>query len=428
MNDFHLNDSFPPTTPGFHRRMEETLHNLKEAESMKKRKKMTIALAVALIGAMALAGLAYAASQTGLIDRLFRGAQPSQEAAKLVTPLNLSATEGGVTYTLEEYLFDETGLYVGWSLQTDSREPVIVTTAHIASTLGFENLNDNQMPESLDLWTGVVLDADEEDTVFSDRYQATSWAGLVNGLPAEPFDVTMTAFVIKPDMPMIPSEEAESGGTYLLLDEYNAAMTVSFASSFTREADGSSEYKPLDVERYSDESLEDAHVTSKAWLDAYERALVGEGYASQVKRIDLTFTVAPDAANITHTEIQGDNRFVFDDFTVELTRVDFSPSSTHIDYIVTVHAPDGSYEDLYESKYFKRFIELYVDGEHVQMEKMQGAEDESSFSGEMWGPPLTEIPDSVTLILMQPGELEKDNVLLEEYTMEVKLNKLSANP
>lgn len=81
----------------------------------KTRIKLSTALIAAMLSVLLLAGAALAASQSGLLARLFIDT-PSEEAQRNVVEGGMSASDGGFTLTVEELLRDDDKLYYSLGL------------------------------------------------------------------------------------------------------------------------------------------------------------------------------------------------------------------------------------------------------------------------------------------------------------------------
>ena len=121
-NDLDLSRAVPPMPESFVKRMDETL---KEIERMKKRKKLTIALAAALVAMLALTSVAVAqAIDSGVLNRLFGKQEVPQQAAELLQTNVNTVSQDGVTLSIDELLFDGRSLNWQWSVSSEREDAV----------------------------------------------------------------------------------------------------------------------------------------------------------------------------------------------------------------------------------------------------------------------------------------------------------------
>jgi len=196
---------------------------------------------------------------------------------------------------------------------------------------------------------GLLLGDRVNGAPLKRSYSATSRIDL-SGLATldKPFGVTMTALFMRPVAPIVKEADmtdrefsptlmlmpdfADCKGFTLLLNRFewqddhtwniSRPDGVGLSMHLVTGTDGDSDL----YNQCWDESGN--HLTAKD----YEL----QGYASLAAEVPVTFTVIPDAANITHAGIDAPLKFSFDAFDVEVTKADFTATSLDVRFLVDV--------------------------------------------------------------------------------------------
>ena len=125
MDDLRLESAFSDVPPAVHARV---LNTLQEVKTVKRAKPIT-ALVLAAVLIMALAGVAYAAVQSGVLDYLFGDRQPTAKQQQMVQTIGSTHESDGVTTTLTDVVFDRRELSFG--LQSDLTKNAFVVVDHV---------------------------------------------------------------------------------------------------------------------------------------------------------------------------------------------------------------------------------------------------------------------------------------------------------
>lgn len=191
MKKINYADAVPPMPEHFLKTIERTL---KEAESMrlKKRTKLTVSLALALTAALLLAGIACAAVQSGLIDRIFTRRAPTSEAEKRVRPVNQTQLGQRLSFTINDYLLDGNDLYVDWTLQSLTDEDWMLVASPMQSDLDIEIFSDSMIPGGLG--EGGIRLSGLKDRSLSGMNKAH----LRGGYRGQPFEVRFQLALVHP--------------------------------------------------------------------------------------------------------------------------------------------------------------------------------------------------------------------------------------
>ncbi len=394
MKPIDLRGACPEMPDRYDRMYENTLARL-EREQVPVRRKASVALIAALIAALLLAGLAYAASQSRILERLFPSGRPGEAAQRLVTPVMAAKADGPYSFSVDEWLFDGNGLHVEWTAKSASGALTIFTADDIEST-SVELLRQGRQ-ESLQLEEFVPLGDSLNGRAASREFHGYTVVTLPEDIGSKPFDVTIRGAFLKPVAPVVVDEDIQANiarPTWIARTDGDQVY-LHFASIVVLNADGSRSEEAPDVWKYllapTDES------SGKERMDAYVKGLAKLGYAQPLSEMELTFTVTPDTAHIHHTGIEGPSTFEFGDRTVTITQADFTAAHTSMEGVMVAKG-DATEEDL-----FKLYYELRPDGEdppaRINSEENSGLTDEGVASVEFrfWGGPLFEAPVKVVL-------------------------------
>lgn len=139
MDDFRLENAFRGVPPAVHARV---LNTLQEVKTVKKAKPVA-ALALAAVLMMALAGAAYAAVQSGVLDFVFQRSEPSREQRDMVQPVGLVHESDGIVTTVTDALLDGRELSVG--LTFDSAKNFYIITDSVTVNGAELFMNDSNI-------------------------------------------------------------------------------------------------------------------------------------------------------------------------------------------------------------------------------------------------------------------------------------------
>ncbi len=149
------------------------------------RRKFSAALIAALVGALLIAGLAYAATQSGLLDSLFPGKEPTQTARKLLAQPGLSAEYGGVRLTVDEYLLEENSLHMRVTFTSDLDETLLCAVE--APRVGGHKIWTGGLDAFRALRKGEPVQIELDDTRFDFDLDTAS-----------PVEIAFTGYVLRP--------------------------------------------------------------------------------------------------------------------------------------------------------------------------------------------------------------------------------------
>lgn len=390
-----LRRAFPPTPESFDARMRDTLARLPRR---RRAVKPAVAVLAALL-ALALCGIAVAASQSRLLESLFSESAPTPEAERLVTQAGATVERDGLTLTIDEYLLDGADLYVRWTATNGRDEPLMLMTSDLEVDAPATPINEDNLASWL-FASGVLLDEEHPS------YSAMSRLNFDDSAPEQAFDVAFTAAALRPLAPVVDHDSAQDSNASpaFLSNEIDGRAVYDAVSGVERIDGGLAMNTPL-------EALEDD------WsLDALVDVMVEQGYVEDVARIAVTFEVAPDAQNIVHTAVAGRSEFAFDAFTLIVDRADFTAAGVNIRYRIL--PADGG--DPWSCPAANLWFEVLPDGEAADNAFMQSKTAEGgALVGEIVARASSKIPRWVRLI---PYE-EESGRLLTQYAVEFSLRR-----
>lgn len=402
-----------------------------EESNMNRKWKLSTSLTATLAAALLLATLAYAATQSSLLARLFPHSTPTPQAEHLLTPVGRSQSQDNCKLTIDEYLLDGTTLYLHWTAESRAAEPLLLLPGTIEAP--HYMLSGYGESDTIGPAAGVLLGDDVNGKPLGRSHSGTSRINLSSLATLDkPFDVTMTALFMRPVAPIVKEADmtdreysptlmlmpdfADDTGFTLLLDRFEWEDDHTWNIS---QPDGTGRGMHLVTGTAGDSNLYNQcwdesgdHLTAKD----YEL----QGYASLAAEIPVTFTVIPDAANITRAGIDAPQHFSFDAFGAQVTKADFTATSVDIHFIVdNKHAGKLPVEDLY--------FEVRPNGWPLPYELRQDqAESEDwpdgRFAVSVQGETNEATPSFITIVpYLEPNGDYADRTVLDEYAMTIPL-------
>ena len=306
-----LHKAYPPTPAVFDDRMRQTLNSLPA-----RHRPLRAVVAVALAATVMLGGLAFAVSQSALLQSIFRNTTPTPQAEELVVQLGTAVAQNGVTLTIDEYLLDGSNLYVRWTAVSDRKEPLMLLFSDLETPFEAETEYDDNPVHWL-FGSGLLLDADHP------THSAVSRLRFDDACPKEAFDAGLTIALMKPTARILDRWESVSftdTPTLLLSDYGQDGAVLSPASTLIVEDDTFSHISCDELyETCENPSFEDM-------LTALERC----GYARTDTLLPVRFTVTPAPEDMVHTRVAGQNTFSFDRFNIIVEDADFTAAGAHL--------------------------------------------------------------------------------------------------
>lgn len=134
MDELNFDKAFTDVPPMVHARV---LGALQEVKTVKKAKPVA-ALVLAAVLILTLAGAAYAAVQSGVLNYLFGNTQPTPEQQQMVQPVSITHESDGITTTLTDLVFDGRELSFGLSFDLTKNAFVVINGVTIGGIHAYE--------------------------------------------------------------------------------------------------------------------------------------------------------------------------------------------------------------------------------------------------------------------------------------------------
>ena len=206
MKTVDLKRALPEMPESFERRMRFEIERMDE--DMRPKMKMSLALLVAIIMVILMAGAAVAAN-TGLLGKLFPNGAP-EAAQALLTVDNLVDEDNGIKLTVKEHLYDGRSFHIVWDVESMRDEGVFLRSYGDR----FDNKGD---PIVIDSWSNVAssLDLDRDGfkavgVEIEGEKTAASYEGRVScsfhlaDAPAGDWTYVLNIEVYKTDLKPVP--------------------------------------------------------------------------------------------------------------------------------------------------------------------------------------------------------------------------------
>ena len=318
-----------------------------EEGNMNRKWKLSTSLTSTLAAALLLATLAYAATQSSLLARLFQHSTPTPQAEHLLTPVGRSQSQDGCKLTIDEYLLDGKTLYLHWTAESSAAEPLLLLPGTIKAP--HYMLSGYGESDTIGSAAGVLLGDEVNGNTLKRRHSAISRIDL-SGLAAldKPFDVTLTALFMRPVAHIVKEADMtdrESSPTLMLMPDFDNVIGFTLLlNKFEWQDDHTWNISRPDGVGLSMSLATGGDVNSELdnqyWVSSGNHLTAKDyelqGYAFPVAEIPVTFTVIPDTSNITRAGIDTPLNFSFDTFDVEVTKADFTATNLDVRFLVDV--------------------------------------------------------------------------------------------
>jgi len=415
-NDLDLSRAVPPMPESFVRRMDETL---KEIERMKKRKKLTIALAAALVAMLALTSVAVAqAIDSGLLNRLFGKQEVPQQAAELLQTNVNTVSQDGVTLSIDELLFDGRSLNWQWSVSSEREEAVFALIGYSIDGIEASSVeSDNGLGASASSNVGdnalTMLGASGEVSA-PDTNSCYAQMNFKRPIEQE-FTVTISAIVYTTELTPVLTDKLYPDGE--LSAAFEQAGQIGVRASESCHTARLTEYPAftaaltasplLHTEQYD----ADGSIWNQANINAHEES----GLMKKITEISLTVPVKPVESEDALT-VFGPETFEMDDCTLIVDEIAFSPVSVTADMrIYPKEFKDGENFFTYSVFASANGEAWYLNAEATQMTDENGR---ICYDVILDGPPVTEIPGSIEFI--RTGKTSETETRDQQYQRLIK--------
>ena len=328
MKRVRLPDACPPMPEAFHDRIMATIEELEEREMPKK--KVSALLIAALIGALLLAGLAYAATQSGILRELFGNKPPSEAAQALLAQPGERAEQGGVILTVDEYLLDGNTLHMTCTFTTTSDKPLVCG-------LEFPKVNATQVAGG-SFTRGIGMDALVELTKSAPvtvRMSAILGEGVDTSRPVK---ISLMGYALSPLIDLAPFRDDFS------IMNVTAVQAATVTQGGADPGEGFTPDTQVPVYMLWTDAASELSMKDRlsAPAEVYERL----GYTKTVAALPIEITVQPEALKAArHTVVDGKDTFDFPEYTLEVVRADFGAASTMVELHIYPKRPFKEYDE-----------------------------------------------------------------------------------
>ncbi len=319
MKAYDWENAFPAVPGMVHQRLESALKEKNEMQARKMKRPMAV-LALALVLAAALMGMAYAASRTGILDYLAGGEEKAPDALKnSVQPVNASAEADGIRIDLTGAVFDGDRLALSFTMENTQPESIAMVTLDTVTLDGewlpisFQSFQEQWLPDVFSLNAPDYIRNPLSGGMLSSSLE-TEYTGVLQGEAT--FVITrpvQAAVVIDPWMWYDEAvlEEADMRADYRARKEAILHSGLEIADVFHMEPQDwlSEGYTALNIgggflldmteyQYLGPQFMSEDFGSRLRWHAAINR----EGQMTETARITLPFTLDADAARAGRRE------------------------------------------------------------------------------------------------------------------------------
>lgn len=416
----NLFDSISPDAALEQRTRKEIMDMLNSQKKHRNSVRRTVCLAAAMI---LLVGTAFAVVTTsGILDRLFRNGKPSQQAIESIVKDSVQVSENGVTLNMDEYLFDQNTLHLGWSVISERENDVFYTSFYEYS---YTNPDDEVLAaESIggvygaygsdDVGDGILIHLNSENPCHG------SYAGY--GYKSMPEGTINTRVVVRAYETDYELTDVVSAYDFAFVDEGDpASLTLENARQIGIDANHMAAVNGYDAYNKALQKLLD---DGMEWDAAHESAFVESGIFKEVAVLELNVSIEPGEAAEPRFRLEGERTYELSDATVILKTLTVDTASTIVEYTVIV---DRTIDADGLTSLGLSYLFFDQNGNPLNSEYMMGAygteidaiDNKKAFEITHDGNPL---PETVTAITFVPrGQMERmENEPSNDYYLRVK--------
>lgn len=362
----------PPMPDHFKERMQDTLGGLETMHTIHRKNKFTVTLAAALIAMLALAGIAYAAAQSGILAKIFTRSEPGETAEQSIVHVDAYSESELMSLTINDYVLSGSDLYVDWTLNLNTDERLVLLSSGLTSGLSEDAFADNHsrggLASNLQPWTDLM------PSTSSGMNQGYFY----DGAPDAPVEISMRLTLIRPDPDAVQLE-------YFTVADYDSVPVWVYDDSsvywqYGYHYDGENSESDQ-TEEYADDEFD---LTRGEFFKKY-------GFGEIVDELEVRFTVLPSGTQLR--TLAAPERFAFDRYALEVRKVEFNGFNAEIECLIQADDPDFVESGIW---FF-----VCVDGEPLDFAtQLEGGGNEYLFT--FWSEGgCTLLPDEITLA---PGE------------------------
>lgn len=314
-----IDDACPRTPDSFRSMVEDTLSSLPASECVqssaparrhipRKRLLLAAALAALMISSMALA------THMGLLDMMFNGKEPSDAARQTVTDIDASSAEDGYSLEAFQYLLDGGKLHLYYDVGAGRDALALID---ITSTQpGFIGTGDHGRDKLI-----MLNGAEQSMNMYS--------CLVYDDMPAEPFKVTIEAYIFDPLMPIAELDPED----YVINGQDGNGHPRPKDLLYSEPLSGGRRVMFLD--RQSAFAALPAPITAADTAARIEQL----GMAKVRARLSIDFTIDPSRSAGALRSLDEPQEFAFDEYTLRVNRADFYSASSMICFTLHPNRP-----------------------------------------------------------------------------------------
>lgn len=314
-----IDDACPRTPDSFRSMVEDTLSSLPASECVqssaparrhipRKRLLLAAALAALMISSMALA------THMGLLDMMFNGKEPSDAVRQTVTDIDASSAEDGYSLEAFQYLLDGGKLHLYYDVGAGRDALALID---ITSTQpGFIGTGDHGRDKLI-----MLNGAEQSMNMYS--------CLVYDDMPAEPFKVTIEAYIFDPLMPIAELDPED----YVINGQDGNGHPRSKDLLYSEPLSGGR--RVIFLDRQSAFAALPAPITAADTAARIEQL----GMAKVRARLSIDFTIDPSRSAGALRSLDEPQEFAFDEYTLRVNRADFYSASSMICFTLHPNRP-----------------------------------------------------------------------------------------
>ncbi len=409
-------NALPQMPEEFYRSMAKTLKALEGP--MRKRYKAVTILVAALIVALMMAGVAFAAMQvvhSGLLNRLFPKGAPA-EAEKMVVSDVLSNERDGLKLTLNEHLYDGRNIHLDWTVESARDDTVYYLTNYQLKNAEGSPLTISQWSSRwsyADLGGGTLtaLNLTLDGITGAKAYSGIASFGFMEDeVPKGPWTFTLDVYAYTTDLTPV----AVNGDPYKFTDGQILQLSKKRQIAIQGCRFGSINRYPEYLAAYDASAVDRS--SSQEVVAASVKAHDACGLLKPLTHLSVTINLdSGDASNLKIKRLPAPQALTFGDLTIHIEKLEFDLAGIHTSYVVPLeyNEPDFVLSE--------RFLILDQDGTPLNDAltgiscswgpvKEEGGAFQDAYDGrdathvriDQGGGSMSKQPDALTLIWMTP--------------------------
>ncbi len=354
---------------------ERIMRCMKEDAIVKKKMSYSIILAATMVVLLASVALA-AVNHTDLIGWLFGENAPREMVQQALTKPEAVAEKDGLKLSVDEYIYDGNTLSLNIAAESGRDGTVFFHTDNPAFEQEFQvtTIGLGIGPDEF-----IALGGTVDGKLVENRVNTFVAYQVPDEVAGNPIQIKLTGRFYTPKKPIVALPDTHGdydlypedsdhiylqNGRYTVLQNYPAGIEAMAAAT----------------------NVDDV-------LDLFHMQPLGD--------IELTLTVQHNTGALRHTRVDGQTKFDYPEYAVQITKADFGTASTMIEYTVTTK-PGATRSLNGERGGTLAFVLLDTDGKLIQMPWSGGGDNFDDGTERIeWtsrGDPMQQVPSRITLM------------------------------